>query len=553
MQNQFQQTFAPAVGTSKFDLGHEFKYSTKIGPLDPVMCVECLPGDYARLNSEFAVRFQALLSPLMHRVNIYTYSFFVPSRLIWKNFKYWICGQLAPQENGNLVAPTEPTITIDENTWQYFQKSSLADYLGIPPIDHAPAQPVTISALPFRAYQCIYDEYFRNQDVEPSLKYVSYSDADTTSLTERYGMTRRKYKNWEKDYFTSMFTEPQQGDPVTIPLTIEGRPSWVPGATFATLVSGLTPGSGDIKLSSDVSTLNPGTAINPGDTTISTRYLQDASGNRIALYNEQQLDFSKIINGNTIADLYQAQRIQAFLSLSKRGGERYIEQIKAHFGVTSSDARLQRPQFLGGGKQPVTISEVMQTAPTENTVVGEYAGRALSYGSKHGFSSYFCEEHGFIITLACVIPRSSYQQGIHKMWSRRDRFDYYWPMFANLQEQPVALKELYVNYDNQKYNDSDTSIPQNDDVIGYQARFMEYRQMHSRVSGEFRDTLSYWHMGRIFDRPPKLNKNFVGTENSTDTFLRPFAIQDGTDYVYVDCYHDLRMLRKMPKYVYPKF
>lgn len=562
MQNQFQTTFAPFVGSSKFDLSHEVKFSCKFGQLLPVMITDVLPGDHFQLNTEVIARFQALIAPMMHRVNLYTYSFFVPNRLIWENWKYWITETDYPDQNGDLRTPTQPIITIDQHNWGWFKKGTLADYMGIPTVDKAPIQKLDISILPFRAYQLIYNDYFRNQDVEPDLKYTTFSTTDVPTQKELENIYTIQYKNWEKDYFTSSFTEPQSGPEVKIPIDIQGTLAYVKGVQPLR-----DPSTGN--LIGNMSNVL-GTGRRTGSNVTELKYGQvstnvDLGGEQIGEFNgvqqvnldvSQTLSLTGVTNTSTIADLLLARTLQNFLSLAKRGGERYIEYLKSFFNVVSSDARLQRPQFLGGGKTPLVVSEVVQTSQTtDSAALGDYAGRMVALGSKHGFKSHFFEEHGFVITLMTIIPRSSYQQGIERFWTRDDRLDYYWPQFAHLQEQPVYNKELFVNYDNLGHDpDHPTDNPvDNDGIFGYQARYMEYRQKYSRVAGEFRDTLSFWHLGRIFTNPPVLNKSFCSTRGSSDTFTRPFAIQDGSDYVYVQMYHDLQAIRKMPKYVYPKF
>lgn len=562
MQNQFSTTFAPVVGSSLFDLSHEVKLSCKFGQLIPIMVTEVLPGDHMQLNTEVIARFQALIAPMMHRVNLYTYSFYVPNRIIWDNFKYWITGTQYPDMNGDLRTPTQPLLSITDSTKDFYRKGKLSDYMGIPTVDSGVTvrQDLKISALPFRAYQCIYNEYFRNQDVEPDLKFTSYSITDDVTQLENAELHQMRYKNWEKDYFTSCFTEPQSGDPVRLPIDIQATINYINGQQSLVQPNGTVVGNASYVVGTGRRSGTNTTQLTYG--TVSTN--TDLSGDQIGEFNSTQpfnLDVSKtlglsnVVNTSTIADLLVARTLQNFLSLAKRGGERYIEQLRSYFNVVSSDARLQRPQFLGGGKTPLVVSEVVQTSQTtDNSALGDYAGRMVALGSKHGFKRHFFEEHGFVITLMTILPRTSYQQGIERFWTREDRLDYYWPQFAHLQEQPVYNKELFVNYANLGIDSQHSNEPvDNDGVFGYQARYMEYRQKYSRVSGEFRDSLAFWHLGRIFEYPPQLNKSFCGTLASQETFLRPFAVQTGDDYVYIQLYHNLTAVRKMPKYVYPKF
>lgn len=557
MQNQFNTTFAPVYGSSKLDLSHEVKLSCKFGQLIPIQLTEVLPGDHMILNTEIIARFQALIAPMMHRVNLYTYSFFVPNRLIWSNWKYWIADQPYTKEDGRQAKSSQPVVNIDSSRWNAFTKGSLADYLGIPPCEEAPVQSLTVSMLPFRAYQCIYDEYFRNQDVEPELKHVTYSTTDEPTQEELRNFYKLQYKNWEKDYFTSAFTQPQVGDPVLIPFDLQGTLAYIEGSRAQ-----VKPYAQYDDVDQYGSILgvesNGGLISSELDFDLNTERIDYPAASKVPLTIDvsNTLTLSGLQNAATMSDFVVARTLANFKSLEKRGGTRYIEILRSFFNVVSSDARLQRPQFLGGGKTPLVVSEVVQTSETTDTsALGDYAGRIVALGSKHGFKRHFFEEHGFVITLMTILPRTSYQQGIERFWTRNDRLDYYWPQFAHLQEQPIYEKEIFVNYKNLGTNpDLPNDNPvSNDDIFGYQARYMEYRQQYSRVAGEFRDTLAYWHMGRIFTNPPVLNKNFCSTLPSSDTFLRPFAVQDGTDYVYVQIYHNLQAIRKMPKYVYPKF
>lgn len=555
MQNQFSTTFAPKYGSSRIDLGHEFKFTCKFGQLIPVQLTPVLPGDIMRNNTEVLARFAPLIAPIMHRVNLYTYSFYIPNRIIWDHFKEWITGQPYTDPNGNQVVPSFPRIIIDDSNWEGHKESSLSDYLGVPPPSESPVNPLELSILPFRAYQCVYNEYFRNQDVEPDLKFTTYSTTDVPTDVEKRNFYQIQYKNWEKDYFTSSFTQPQSGDPVAIPIDIQAALEYVQGAQ--TLRSSLGTVSGSKLLGVQDGNMYAGTVDVTVDGSQGVGYLNSVGRQSVALDVSNTLRIGSITNMTTIADLYYARQLQNFLNLEKRGGTRYIEILKSFFNVVSSDARLQRPQFLGGGKTPLVVSEVLQTSETTDTsALGDYAGRIIAASdNKHGFKSHFFEEHGYILTLMTILPRSSYQQGIERHWTYDDRLEYYWPQFAHLQEQPVYMKELFVNWKNLGPNPDDpTSDPvSNDDVFGYQARYMEYRTQYSRVAGAFRSSLNFWHMGRIFSNPPQLNKNFCSTRTSRDTFLRPFAVQDGSDYVYVEMYHDLLAIRKMPKYVYPKF
>ncbi len=245
---------------------------------------------------------------------------------------------------------------------------------------------------------------------------------------------------------------------------------------------------------------------------------------------------------SSINDLRQAFRLQEWLEKNARGGSRYIEVIKSHFGVTSSDARLQRPEYLGGGKSPVSISEVLQTsetgvASTDPTPQGNMAGHGVNVGGGNNFS-YYAQEHGYIIGLMSIQPKTAYFQGIPKHFKKFDKFDFYFPSFAHLGEQPIYNYELYA-----------TGTSQDDDTFGYTPRYAEYKHMHSSVHGEFKDTLLFWHMARKFDTLPALNEDFINCEPTK----RIFAVElQSAETIYAHVFHDLKATRLMPYFGTPK-
>lgn len=260
----------------------------------------------------------------------------------------------------------------------------------------------------------------------------------------------------------------------------------------------------------------------------------DATGTGI--HNIESIENSTL----TINDLRRATRLQEWLERNARAGSRYIEQIFAHFGVRSSDARLQRPEYLGGSKQPIVISEVLNTASTgQGDPLGQMGGHGVSVGNNYAFNKFF-EEHGVIIGIMSILPRTAYMQGIPRMFSKFDKFDYYFPEFAHLGEQEVKNRELFENW-------VDST---GDGTFGYQSRYAEYKFKESSVHGDFRDNMNYWHMARIFDTPPALNEGFV----SADPTQRVFAITDPEiDKVYLQLYNDVKAIRPMPVFGTPSF
>lgn len=534
---------------NKFNLSHDVKLSCDMGQLIPFLCQDVIPGDTWRCSTESLVRFAPLIAPVMHRVNVYTHFFFVPKRLVWYGWKDFITGgQMKPGQTEPTTPPEYPRIRIStiEGTSvsalnKYAGIGSLADYLGFPVRkDYINGNSVVYDALPFRAYQLIWNEYYRDQNLEDEIDISNYSEYDgihsTTYLFE--SLMNIRYRAWAKDYFTSALPWPQRGDDVTLPLTgnpdIEFRvkPSGGTGTQSQPRFRKTdgTPSS----VSGNVVSNNAGipSEINVGSDT--SAYGYDPDGTLVA-------DMTNV-SAATIRELRRAIKAQEFLEVGATGGGRYIEQILAYFGVKSSDARLQRPEYLGGGKTPVVISDVVQTSETTaNSPQANPSGNAVSYGKSNSFKRFF-EEHGYVIGIMSVMPVASYQQGMPRQYTKFDRFDHYWPQFARIGEQEVDEREIYYNF-----QDSNGE-PQG--LFGYAPRYAEYKFINSSVHGDFRDTLNFWHMGRIFDSAPKLNANFVRfQEGSAD---RVFAVQDaGYNHLWINIHNNINALRPMPKYGTP--
>lgn len=497
---------------NKFDMSHERKMSMKMGGLYPTLVKEVVPGDSFKVNTEVLIRLAPMLAPIMHRVDVTTHYFFVPNRLVWNEWEDFITG--GPQGD---LAPPFPQLEINEDTEQFFVQGQLPDYMGIPPTTGLNREGY-VSALPFRAYQLIYNEFYRDQNLTDAVDVplTSGVEGDDGLVGDQVTMRTRA---WEKDYFTSCLPWSQRGGEAQIPLgTIE--PNY---KSVTNLVRSNTgdPLVGNQNLSAEGDTMRADT---------------EAVDVRVENLDPMNID------ATTINELRKATKLQTWLEKSARGGSRYIEQILSHFGVRSSDARLQRPEYLGGGRQPVVISEVLSTATSDAAGTppqGEMAGHGISVGRQNGFSKTF-EEHGHIIGIISVTPKTTYQQGLNRMWSRTDKFDFYWPEFAHLGEQEVLNKELYFDLTSSQDLDNET--------FGYQQRYAEYKYAASSVHGDFRNSLAYWHMGRIFNELPSLNTDFV----EADPTKRIFAVEDeDTDELYVQLYHNISALRPMPYFSIP--
>lgn len=503
----FEQIKLNQVKHNSFDLSQEKKLSCNMADLIPILMQEVVPGDKFRVTTEMMLRMAPMLAPIMHRVNVFTHFFFVPNRLVWAEWQDFITGG----ENGS-AAPYFPVVTITNAQKAQAYKGTLSDYLGVPTTHSGMtiAQNLSLSALPYRAYQLIWDEYYRDQNLQAKsgMKLVSTVDSN-----EQGAITKLRKRAWEKDYFTSALPWTQKGGAVTLPQTF------------------------DYKLPAIVKDSNGATVNSNNLKTSSTGQLIGETGSVIA----------KIENlnavGITVNDLRRSTRLQEWLEKNARGGSRYVESILSHFGVRSSDARLQRPEYLGGGKQPVVISEVLNTSATATEPQGNMAGHGLSVGNTMQFNKSF-EEHGYIIGIMSILPRTTYQQGVPRSLFKFDKFDYYWPEFANLGEQEIKYREIMM-----PYTAPVETVDQNS-TFAYQSRYAEYKFNESSVHGDFRDTLSFWHLGRQFaSQTMAFNEDFI----IADPSHRIFAVTDPAVHkIYVQLYNDIKAVRPMPIFGTPQ-
>lgn len=477
-----------------FDLTHDVKLSCDMGNLVPIMNVECVPGDKFQISCESLIRFAPLIAPVMHRMDVTMHYFFVPNRILWDNWEKFI-----------VDANTEhvlPKLQIDDN---FGVNDKLLDYLGVPPYPGT-GPGADVNALPFAAYQCIYNEYYRDENLIPPVNYKLVDGYNSYDL-----LVMRK-RAWEHDYFTASLPFAQKGQAVDLPLgQFNDVPVYINSSTPTTL-QGIT---GENNQFIDAITSPDGVPVNE-------------------LYaNTSDLE----PQATTINDLRRAFRLQEWLEKNARGGTRYIESILTHFGVKSSDSRLQRPEYITGVKSPVIISEVLnQTGEQGGLPQGNMAGHGVSVTSGN-YGSYFCEEHGYIIGIMSIMPKTAYQQGIPRTFLKKEPLDFYWPSFANIGEQEVQNQELYAYTDNAA------------DTFGYVPRYAEYKFLPSRVAGDFRTTLDYWHLGRIFDNEPTLSQEFV--ECTPDQTKRIFAVEDGVDTLYCHVLNKVKAIRPMPIYGTP--
>lgn len=487
---------------SVFDLSEDVKLSCNMGELIPVYVKDVVPSDKFRISNEALVRLQPMVAPMMHRCDISFHTFFVPYRILWPNFDKWITNQKVAG-----ALPAHPYVTI--KTENPVTKGSLMDYMGLPLSGAmSPDANVNIDPGALAAYQMVYNEYYRDQNLIDPVNF-ELIDGDNTANVDLFIKRKRA---WEHDYFTACAPTAQAGEAVELPLAgMSDVPILFNNVSGVTLEGVPT----DVVVEAGV---NPD--INPDSLYAATSTIEAQS--------------------TTINDLRTAYRLQEWLEKSMRGGKRLFENILVFFGLRSPDSRLQRPEYISGSKTAIQISEVLNTTGTTEAPQGTMAGHGLSVvNPKDGV--YHAKEWGFIITVMSIMPRTAYQQGISRMWSKiTDPMQIYWPQFDHLGEQEVLNQEIFA------YQGAGA----NEETFGYLPRYSEYKVAFNRVAGEFRDTLDFWHMGRIFESAPALNQQFI----EADPTHRVFAVTDPEEQkILCHVYNKVTAIRPMSKYSTPTF
>lgn len=496
---------------SKFSLSNYKLASMKMGYIVPVNLLEVLPGDSIQQSTGVFMRLAPLVAPVMHPVHLTVYHFYVPTRIIWDDFEDFITG--GPDGTDTSVAPT---LSITPAA------STLADYLGLP-LGNA----LTVSALPFRAYNLIWNEYFRDQDLMAELPISFASGADTTTPTNLLRPC------WSKDYFTTARPWPQKGPNITLPvgdfapvkvITQEQLNKLSPGTLFRDthpllkmLDNQQGPGFGSHLDFDAQGWLHPDP--DSGDQQHRNMYYDP----EVTLVADLQR-----FSGLDINSLRQAMALQRFQEKRALFGSRYEDYLR-FIGVRPQDARLQMPEYLGGGSQTIQFSEVLQTAGDS---VGALYGHGIAAMRTNRYRR-FIPEHGFVLSFLVVRPIPVYTQGIERMWSRKTKDDYWQKEFEHIGQQEVLNKEIYAD-----------GSAADEETFGYQNRYDEYRRGVNTVSGEFRKTQDYWHMARVFANRPALNADFVQS-NPTDRIFQ--ASEQLSDQLYCMIQNNITAKRLISK------
>lgn len=521
-QQLFAKVSSPKVQRSTFDRSHGYKTTFDAGKLIPIFVDEALPGDTMNLKAQLFGRLSTPLKPVMDNIAMDVHFFSVPIRLVWDNFKKFMGEQDNPADTTDYLMPT---ITSPAGG---YAEGSMYDYLGIP---------TKVAGLEhrsdfLRAIHLIYNEWYRDENLQDS-KIVDKGDGPDTYSDYASLLPRGK----RKDYFTSALPWTQKADPVSLPLGTEA-----PVLGIGKVNQTFSGGAGNFYETGGTGTDAYTSYSGPIDNTaVASNFVVEEDPNNTGFpYIRADLTNATVA---TINQLREAFQLQKMFERDARGGTRYTEMIYSHFGVTSPDARLQRPEYLGGGTSYVNISPIAQTADTgTGTPQGNLAAMGTFSSSGKGFIKSFTE-HELVIGFVSARADLNYQQGLNKMWSRSTRYDHFWPAFAHLGEQAILNKEIYAQ--------GTAGGTADDDVFGYQERYAEYRYKPSVVTGLFRSnataSLDVWHLAQDFTSLPALNSTFIEENPPIDRIV---AVTSEPDFI-LDCFFNLKHTRPMPTFAIP--
>lgn len=528
------------IARSTFRRDHSVKLSFNVGDVIPFYVDEVLPGDTFQVKTSMVVRLQTLLTPMMDNLYLDTYFYFVPNRIVWQHWR-----ELMGENTQSAWIPTVefsvPQVSAPAGGWSI---GSIADYMGVP----TGVPRLLVNALPFRAYALIMNEWFRDENLSDPLN-IPVDDATlggsngTNYITDvvKGGMPFKAAKF--HDYFTSALPAPQKGPDVTIP--VSGGSNY-PVQTLSKEIPGSPTAPLRVKtfdeMPYNVIGINKSTAPQPGSVWASQN---TPSGNADFFVPTNLWAINDgSVSAATINQLRMAFQVQKLYEKDARGGTRYIEILKSHFGVTSPDARLQRPEYLGGNRIPVNINQVVQNSATQpdGTPLGDTAAFSVTTDVHGDFIKSFVE-HGFVIGVMVARYDHTYQQGLERFWSRKDRLDYYFPVFANIGEQPILNKEIYAQ-----------GTAQDDEVFGYQEAWADYRYKPSRVAGEMRSkapaSLDVWHLADEYTQLPKLSDAWI-REDKTNVDRVLAVTSSVSNQMFADLYIQCKATRPMPVYSIP--
>ena len=521
--HQFTMIPKADIPRSSFDCQSTHKTTFDAGYLVPVYVDEVLPGDTFKLNMTAFARLATPLYPIMDNMVLDSFFFFVPNRLIWSNWQKFMGQQANPNDSISYVVPQQVSPTGG------YAIGSLQDYMGLPTVGQVTAgQTVSHCAFWPRAYNLIWNEWFRDENLQNS---VTVDTGDGPDTVANYTLLRRGKR---KDYFTSALPWPQKGTSVALPL---GSTAPVVTDNSAIVLKGQTSGA-----STSIRQL---TGTN--HYIFGTNYASMTDNEPLQFGSNSGLyaDLSQA-TAATINQLRQSFQIQKLLERDARGGTRYTEIIRSHFGVISPDARLQRPEYIGGGSTPINVNPIAQTSGTNasgtTTPMGTLAAMGTALAHNHGFTQSFTE-HGVILGLVSVRADLTYQQGLSRMWNRSTRYDFYFPAFATLGEQAILNKEIYV-----------TGTSSDNNVFGYQERWAEYRYNPSRISSLFRSTASGtidgWHLAEKFTSLPTLSNTFIQSTPPVSRVVAVGSAANGQQFIF-DSFFDVKKARPLPMYSVP--